>query len=104
MNRKTVYRTVREVVNDLIENKKIKEAFHKRYPDKTMMEYCENHEQPYLSGYYLDVILVPTFVSRASTEALLDVNHFLGSEAFAGSSVDEAKTNIQLHKFLSERS
>ena len=66
----------------------------------------QNHEQPYLSGYYLDIILVPTFVSRASTEALLDVNRlllYLGSEAFAGSSVDEAKTNLQLHKFLSER-
>ena len=106
VNGKTVYRTVREVVNVLIENKKIKEAFHKRYPDKTMMEYCENHEQSYLSGYYLDIILVPSFVSRASTEALLDVNHlllYLGSEAFAGSSVDEAKTNLQLHKFLSEK-
>ena len=106
VNGKTVYRTVREVINVLIENKKIKEAFHKRYPDKTMMEYCENHEQPYLSGYYLGIILVPTFVSRASTEALLDINHlllYLGLEAFAGSSVDEAKTNIQLHKYLSER-
>ena len=103
---KTTYRTVREVVNVLVENKKIKEAFQKRYPDKTMMEYCENKEQPYLSGYYLDVVLVPTFVSKASTDALLDVNHlliYLGSEVFAGSSIDEAKTNIQLQKFLSER-
>ena len=99
-------RPVRDIVERIVENKKIKEAFERQCPGKTMMEYCENKEQPYLSGYYLDVILVPTFVSRASTEVSLSINQlllYLGSDAFVGSSVDEAKTNLQLHKFLSDR-
>ena len=99
-------RPVSEIVRSIAENKKIKVAFEKKFPGKTIMEYCENHEQPYLSGYYLDIILVPTFVGRASTEALLDLNElllYLGSDAFVGSSIDEAKTNLQLHKYLSER-
>ena len=52
------------------------------------------------------MVLVPTFVGRASSEALLDLNElllYLGSEAFAGSSVKEAKTSLQLHKYLSEK-
>ena len=97
---------VSEIVRSIAENKNIKAAFEKKFPDKTIMEYYENKEQPYLSGYYLDIVLVPTFVGRASSEALLDLNElllYLGSEAFAGSSVDEAKTNLQLHKYLSEK-
>lgn len=103
---KMSHHSVSEIVRGIAENKNLKEAFEKYYPGKTMMEYCENREQPYLSGYYLDMVLVPTFVSRASPEASIGINQlllYLGSEAFVGSSVDEAKTQLQLHKYLSER-
>lgn len=99
-------RPLREFAEYIQQSKSLSIAFKERYPERTMVEFCENKEQPYLSGYYLDAVLVPTFVSWASKEALLSMNELLihlGSEAFANSSIDEAKTRVEVREYLVSR-
>ena len=99
-------RPLREFTEYIQQSKSLNISFKERYPERTMVEFCENKEQPYLSGYYLDAVLVPTFVSWASKEALLSMNELLihlGSEAFANSSIDEAKTRVEVREYLVSR-
>lgn len=99
-------RPLREFAEYIRQSKSLSVAFKDRYPGRTMVEFCENKEQPYLSGYYLDAVLVPTFVSWASKEALLSMNELLlhlGSDAFANSTIDEAKTRVEVREYLVSR-
>ena len=97
---------ISEFADQIKRNKSLSIAFKERYPDRTMVEFCENKEQPYLSGYYLDVVLIPTFVSWASKEALLSMNELLlhlGSDAFVNSTIDEVKTREEIREYLVSR-
>lgn len=71
------HRTITDFIQQCERDKNLMKDFKDSRPGYTMYELEKNIDQPYLSGYYIDILLVPYFTQWVSTKHRLRVAEIL---------------------------